>query len=176
MCIRDSLSFAQTFHPGLSAPWWSERPKLQGLTVHVAGFNSAWLSASDNDRGNLVVSRWQCNQLLDGADDADLTIALLHHPWDSLKELDDESQEAIRRRCGVILHGHLHQQTARLAGDPDRDVLQLAAGAAYAGAKWANAYQLLELDPVRGEARVHFRVWDKHDLSLIHISEPTRPY
>ena len=157
------LGFAQTFHPGLSAPWWSERPKLQGLTVHLAGFNSAWLSASDNDRGNLVLSRWQCNQLLDGADDADLTIALLHHPWDSLKEIDDESQEAIRRRCGVILHGHLHQQTARLASDPDRNVLQLAAGAAYAGAKWANTYQLLELDPIRGEARVHFRVWDRHD-------------
>ena len=75
------LTFAQTFHPGLSAPWWSERPKLQGLTVHVAGFNSAWLSASGNDRGNLVLSRWQCNQLLDGAERADLTIALLHHPW-----------------------------------------------------------------------------------------------
>ncbi|MBK7759356.1 MAG: metallophosphoesterase [Deltaproteobacteria bacterium] len=41
------LTFAQTFHPGLTAPWWSERlPDLQGLTVHLAGFNSAWLSAS----------------------------------------------------------------------------------------------------------------------------------
>jgi hypothetical protein len=41
------LTFAQTFHPGLTAPWWSERlPNLQGLTVHLAGFNSAWLSAS----------------------------------------------------------------------------------------------------------------------------------
>ena len=48
------LTFAQTFHPGLAAPWWSERPKIRGLTVHLAGFNSAWLSASDADRGNLV--------------------------------------------------------------------------------------------------------------------------
>ena len=57
------LSFAQTFHPGLTAPWWSESlPDLQGLTVHLAGFNSAWLSASDADRGNLVLSRWQCHQ------------------------------------------------------------------------------------------------------------------
>ncbi|MBK9369612.1 MAG: SUMF1/EgtB/PvdO family nonheme iron enzyme [Deltaproteobacteria bacterium] len=157
------LTFAQTFHPGLTVPWWSERPEIQGLTVHLAGLNSAWLSASDNDRGNLLLSRWQCNQLLAGADTADLTIALLHHPWDYLHEHDQESEEEIRRRCGVILNGHLHQQKARLASDPDRDVLQLAAGASYAGSKWANAYQLLELDPMRGEARAHFRVWDGHD-------------
>ncbi|MCK6522049.1 metallophosphoesterase, partial [Myxococcota bacterium] len=157
------LTFAQTFHPGLTVPWWSERPEIQGLTVHLAGLNSAWLSASDNDRGSLLLSRWQCNQLLAGSDTADLTIALLHHPWDYLHEHDQESEEEIRRRCGVILNGHLHQQKARLAGDPDRDVLQLAAGASYAGSKWANAYQLLELDPNRGEARAHFCVWDGHD-------------
>jgi hypothetical protein len=157
------LTFAQTFHPGLTVPWWSERPVIRGLTVHLAGLNSAWLSASDADRGNLVLSRWQCNQLLAGADEADLTIALMHHPWDFLSEHDQESEEEIRRRCGVILHGHLHQQKARLASDPDRDVLQLAAGASYAGSKWANAYQLLELDPHQGVAKVHFRAWDGHD-------------
>jgi formylglycine-generating enzyme required for sulfatase activity/predicted MPP superfamily phosphohydrolase len=157
------LTFAQTFHPGLTVPWWSERPKLQGLTVHLAGFNSAWLSGSDQDRGNLVLSRWQCNELLKEAETADLSIALLHHPWDYLKELDHESQEAIRLHCGVILHGHTHDQKSSLASDPDRDVLQLAAGACYAGAKWPNAYQLLELDPLRGEARVHFRLWHKQE-------------
>jgi formylglycine-generating enzyme required for sulfatase activity/predicted phosphodiesterase len=158
------LTFAQTFHPGLAVPWWSERPVIRGLTVHLAGLNSAWLSASDSDRGNLILSRWQCHQLLAGADDADLTIALLHHPWDYLAEHDQQLvEEEIRRRCGVILHGHLHQQKARLTSDPDRDVLQLAAGASYAGSKWANAYQLLELVPMRGEARIHFRVWDGHD-------------
>ncbi|MBK9367636.1 MAG: SUMF1/EgtB/PvdO family nonheme iron enzyme [Deltaproteobacteria bacterium] len=136
---------------------------IRGLTVHLAGLNSAWLSASDADRGNLVLSRWQCNQLLTGADDADLTIALMHHPWDFFSEHDRESEEELRRRCGVILHGHLHQQKARLASDPDRDVLQLAAGASYAGSKWANAYQLLELDPHQGVAKVHFRAWDGHD-------------
>ncbi|MBK9369728.1 MAG: metallophosphoesterase [Deltaproteobacteria bacterium] len=158
------LTFAQTFHPGLTVPWWSEQlPDLAGLTVHLAGLNSAWLSASDADRGNLVLSLWQCNQLLAGAEGADLTIALLHHPWDYLHERDQKSEEELRRRCGVILNGHLHQQKARLASDPDRDVLQLAAGASYAGSDWVNAYQLLELDPHQGVAKVHFRAWDGHD-------------
>ncbi|MCK6522051.1 SUMF1/EgtB/PvdO family nonheme iron enzyme [Myxococcota bacterium] len=159
------LTFAQTFHPGLTAPWWSERNEIQGLTVHLAGFNSAWLSASDTDRGNLIVSRWQCHQLLAGSHTADLTVALLHHPWDYLHERDQESEEEIRRHCGVILHGHLHEQKARIASDGDHHVLQLAAGASYAGAKWSNAYQLLELDPILGESRVHFRVWDGFDWS-----------
>ena len=45
---------------------------------HLAGLNSAWHSASDADRGNLLLSRWQCNQLLTEAETADLSIALLH--------------------------------------------------------------------------------------------------
>ena len=159
------LHFAQTFHPGLTAPWWFERHTIRGLNLHLAGFNSAWLSASDQDRGRLFLSRWQCNKLLAKAeaDDVDLSIALLHHPWDYLKELDRASEEEIRRRCGVILHGHLHDQKARLTSDPDRDVLQLAAGSSYAGAEWDNAYQLVELDPIHGEARVHLRLWKGHD-------------
>lgn len=158
------LEFARRFHPGLEAPWWSERHTLHGWTLHLAGFNSAWLSATNEERGRLLVSRWQCNQLLAGAEEADLAVALLHHPWEYLTEWDvSESEEEIRRRCGVILHGHLHQQKARQAGDPDREVLQLAAGASFGGSAWANAYQLLELDPGRGEARVHFRTWDGHD-------------
>jgi hypothetical protein len=158
------LTFAQTFHPGLTVPWWREQPKIRGLTVHLAGFNTALLSASDADLGHLVISRWQCNQNLAESDAADLTIALMHHPWSYLAEHDQHVvEEEIRRRCGVILHGHLHQQKARLASDPDRDVLQLAAGASYAGSKWANAYQLIELDPVQGVAKLHFRTWDGHD-------------
>ncbi|MCK6522141.1 SUMF1/EgtB/PvdO family nonheme iron enzyme [Myxococcota bacterium] len=158
------LTFAKAFHPGPAAPWWFERAEIRGLTLHLAGFNSAWLSSDDNDLGRLLVSRWQCHQLLAGAAEADLSIALLHHPWSYLHEQDQGVvEEEIRRRCGVILHGHLHQQKARLTSDPDRDVLQLAAGASYAGSKWANAYQLLELEPHRGEALVHFRLWDGHD-------------
>lgn len=158
------LAFAKLFHPRLKAPWWSERLTLQGWTIHLAGFNTALVSADDQDRGRLLLGRWMCHTLLRGAEDADLSLALLHHPWDYLAEWDKAvSEEEVRRRCGVILHGHLHQQDARLAGDPDRDVLQLAAGAGYSGSSWANAYQLLELDPGSGEARVHFRAWDGHD-------------
>lgn len=156
--------FAREFHPDLQTPWWSKALDLGPWKVHLAGFDSALLAASDQDRGQLLLSRWQCHQVLAGADEADLCLALLHHPWDYLTEHDRGiCEEEIRRRCGVILHGHLHQQKARLAGDPDRDVLQLAAGACYAGSSWSNSYQLLELDPGRGEARVHFRVWDGHD-------------
>jgi len=156
------LAFARTFHPGLTVPWWSERSTIQGLTVHLAGFNSALFSSSDDDGKNVTLSQWQCNELLAGAEAADLTIALLHHPFAYLHERDQQSEGAIRRRCGVILSGHLHQEEARIESAPAPDLLQLAAGASYAGSKWASVYQLIELDPMRGEAHVHFRVWDGH--------------
>ena len=150
--------FAQTFHPGITAPWWFERHTIRGLNLHLAGFNSVCFTWEDDPK-RLMVSRWQCNQLLTLDDDVDLSIALVHHSCDKFTDIDRESREAIRRRCGVVLHGHVHKPEAEHERDPDHDTLELGSGASYGGGQWPNSYQLLELDPIRGEARVHLRLW-----------------
>ena len=51
----------------------------------------------------------QLHEVLEGAEQADLAIALMHHPWDYLADFDAaEAREAIHRRCDVLLRGHLH--------------------------------------------------------------------
>lgn len=143
-------------------PWWSERRTIRGMEVHLAGLNSAWLSTDDEDSSRLLLSRWQAYELLPKVPgDVDLSIALMHHPWSYFAEWDQHTvEEEVRRRAGVLLRGHLHDQKTRQASDPDREFLELAAGAAYSGGQWANAFQLLELDPLAGGARIHFRYWD----------------
>lgn len=42
--------------------------------------------------------------------------------------------------------------------------MEIAAGASYGGSQWANGYHLVELDPGRGEARVHLRAWKSPGL------------
>ena len=161
--------FARGFNPQDDAPGWRLEEAIEGWSVHFIGLNTAWLSGSHKDkRGevddhrHLAIGGWQWNALFpDDRPLADLTIALMHHPWDYLKELDHESQEAIRLHCGVILHGHTHDVDTLSASRDGRLVLEAAAGASYAPPSegWAHGFQLLELDPGLGLAKVHLRKW-----------------
>jgi len=147
-----------------SFPWWSETRVVRDMRVHLAGFTSSWMSWCDEDKGRLLLSRYQTHALLADASNADLSIALVHHPWDYLADFDEsEVREAIHRRCAVVLRGHLHKSEGSSRTRPDDQLLELACGACYAGSKHGNGYQLVELDPFAGTARVHMRAWDGHD-------------
>lgn len=149
---------------GEGAPWWSKTFELQGQRVHVAGLDTAWVSSNDEDKGRLLVSRYQAHAALRDVERADVAIALMHHPWDDLAEFDArEVREAVLRRCRLVLRGHLHQAEGRAIHRPDLAALELACGACYAGSKYPNAYHLVELDLGAASARVHMRTWDGHD-------------
>jgi len=144
----------------LDVPWWSTTLKLRGQRVHVAGLCSSWTSWCDEDDAKLLVGRWQVNELLKGSNSADWSVALLHHPWASLVPSDAEEVEAeVHRRCHVVLRGHLHRQRSRAIYDPGDVCLELAAGSAYAGSRYPNAFQLVTLHPDQHRVDVHFWLW-----------------
>ncbi len=148
-------------HP--QTAWWNHRIRIHGVELLLGGMDSAWMSWQDGEQGNLLLGRTQCQEVFRelAREPADLVLALVHHPWPYIAAWDAaETEEYIREHVGVLLHGHLHQQRTRLAGDPDREHLVLAAGASFSSARWANAWQLLELDPFSGSVHVHFRCWD----------------
>jgi predicted MPP superfamily phosphohydrolase len=149
---------------GDGAPWWSTTLEVRGVRVHVAALDTAWASFCDDDKGRLLISRYQAHAALRDVERADLAIALMHHPWDDLAEFDArEVREAVLRRCKLVLRGHLHQAEGRALHRPDLAALELACGACYAGSKYANAYHLIELATAGDAARVHLRLWDGHD-------------
>ena len=164
------LDFARRYHPTADGPWWTELIELNGWRVNLTGLNSAWLSGFNKtehgkvqDARHLLVGMWQCQKLLPAVGSGDLSIALLHHPWEDLAEWERRDvEERVRHRCNVVLRGHLHDQRPRLISDPDRGQLELAAGASYAGSKWKNGWQLVELNPGRTEATIHLRYWTGH--------------
>lgn len=145
-------------------PWWSQRLTIGALTVHVAGLCTSWASWCDEDKGRLLIGRVQLHEVLEGAERADLAIALMHHPWDYLADFDAaEAREALQRRCDVLLRGHLHRGEGAARVRPDGGSLELAAGASWGGTQHLHGYHLVELEPARSEARVHLRTWDGHD-------------
>ena len=157
------------FVDGLGAPhdelpWWSRSFSIGAIDVHVAGLCSSWTAWCDEDKGRLLVGRAQLHQVLEGAERAHLSLALIHHPWDYLADFDaSESREAIHRRCHVLLRGHLHKGEGAARIRPDGGSLELAAGASWGGAQHPHGYQLIALDPANSTAHVHLRTWDGHD-------------
>ncbi len=146
-----------------AVPWWSRTLDVSGLRVHVAGLCSSWTSSSDDDKGRLLVGRAQLHRVLEGWESADLSLALVHHPWDYLADFDAaEVRETIQRRCDVLLRGHLHKTDGASRIRPDGGALELAAGAAWGGSQHPHAYHLVELEPQACVARVHLRTWDGH--------------
>lgn len=157
---------------GDDRPWWSRRFDVSGLKVHVAGLSSTWVSWCDDDKGRLLVGRAQLHEVLEprGASVAarqtepDLTLALVHHPWDYLADHDaGEVREAMQRRCDVLLRGHLHRGDAAARLRPDGSAIELACGACWGGSTHPHGYHLVELEPAAHRARVHLRTWDGHD-------------
>lgn len=150
--------------PHEELPWWTRTFAIDALKVHVAGLCSSWTAFCDEDKGRLLIGRAQLHRVLEGADRADLSLALVHHPWDYLADFDaGEAREAIHRRCDVLLRGHLHRGEGSARVRPDGGSLELAAGASWGGAQHPHAYQLIELEPAAAVARVMLRTFDGHD-------------
>ncbi len=133
--------------------------RLAGLQVAVLGLNSAWLARGGNrDRGCLALGERQVRQALDASRDADLRIALLHHPFDWLYEADRrECEPLLTDGCGFILHGHLHHAGLLSVGTPDTQASVFAAGACYETRDYRNSYNLVRLDPDAQQGTVYLR-------------------
>lgn len=148
-------------------PWWKERLEVGGLSLHLAGLCSSWMACSDADKGRLLVARYQLHDALAGADQTDVAIALLHHPWDYLADFDaHEAREAVQRRCTVTLRGHLHSVDAAARVRPHDHHVELAAGASYGGSRHPHGFSLVEIEPSARALRLRACVWDGHAFIL----------
>ncbi len=169
---RDWLAFhADWLGTPQALPWWQRTLTLKGQRVHLAGLDSAWMSSDDQDRGRLLLGRYQIHQtvLHPDADAADWRLALLHHPWDYLAEWDMlESRQAVHLHRDLVLRGHRHASDAAdlRPPDPARACVELAAGCVYDGSRHPNAFQWIELWPNPKRVRVLFRAWVKGAWSV----------
>ena len=135
--------------------------ELAGHRVEVLGLNSAWLAYGGHDeRGHLALGERQIRQALDTCGNAELRIALLHHPFDWLSDFDEESCKArLMDSCGFILSGHLHRPGLEQVQTPDARVMIIAAGACYEAREHQNSYNLVRLDLEARQGTVFLRAW-----------------
>lgn len=124
------------------------------------------MSGTADGRGQLLISRYQIHQtvLHPDAEGADWQLALMRHPWEWLAEFDQrESQEAVHRRCDLLLHSHFHEArlTRVLTPGPKDACIELAAGGLNSGGSEIPAFQWIELQAQPRAVRVRFRLWHR---------------
>ena len=155
--------------------------EADGRRVAVLGLNSAWLCGSDKDKADgLVIGERQARGALEQADGAECKIALLHHPFDWLREFDqNDSAAMLTDGCDFILHGHLHRSAATQLTSPDSAAMILAGGACYETRDYPNMVNWVRVDPATGAGTVFLRrysperggFWAKDTLTYRNVQD-----
>jgi serine/threonine protein kinase/predicted MPP superfamily phosphohydrolase len=132
---------------------------LLGRRVALLGLNSAWLSTSDQDEAEgIVIGERQVRAALALAADADLKIALMHHPFDQLREFDREEVEPmLSDGCDFVLHGHVHRTNVLSLSGPGTKAMVVAAGARQAVRRYPNSYNFVQLNLAASTGSVYLR-------------------
>lgn len=131
--------------------------KLAGKQIAIMGLNSAWASASDEDeKVKLLIGERQVREAVKRAGEADIRLAMMHHPFELLKDFDREVTEAIlAQSCHFILRGHRHDTGLVHQSEPDSEVMVLSAGACYQKRREFNSCNCVSLDLETGKGIVH---------------------
>ncbi|MDM0071652.1 metallophosphoesterase [Variovorax sp. J31P207] len=150
--------------------------------INLIGLETQWLSGDDHDAGKIWLSDSQIGILgtINGKPLSGLRIALGHHPLAILKDAE-VSHRLVSDYFDIYLHGHQHSPLATIRQNPDRRLLELAAGCLFEGddkSKYRNAFQCIDLSlDDHGkiiEVDIRFRAWSTggfwHDDGAIYKS------
>lgn len=127
-----------------------------GIKIGLAGFNSSWACAGDDDHGGLWIGRHQLQVAWEKLEDTEFRIAVAHHPVGWLSASDRRLvKERIQTHYRILFHGHEHSSWF---SDSDGH-LTIESGACYQGSTKENAYSWIEIDFDSKKANLHLRGW-----------------
>jgi len=130
-----------------------------GVTVGIGGFNTAWSSCREGEKGKLWMgSRWQLEQVRSALKRASVSIVLMHHPANWLTEQEDsEFERETARDFRFVLHGHEHSEWVITTTDGHT---RIAAGACYERSDKENGYNFVQLNLDTGQGEIWLRKYD----------------
>ena len=143
--------------------------------IVLLGLNSAWMCARNKGTDGKVDDKWfalvgepQLHDVLTHITDADLRIAVLHHPFEWLAASDRSRVEGrLGRACHFILRGHEHNPQVHLTSGTLGDCLVIPAGACYDRHVAASAYNLVHLNFETGKGVIYLRQWSARQIAWI---------
>jgi formylglycine-generating enzyme required for sulfatase activity/calcineurin-like phosphoesterase family protein/energy-coupling factor transporter ATP-binding protein EcfA2 len=161
--------FCRRLQPGLYEPvekesgagetiddyFWVKNFEDKG--VSFLGLNSAWASEGDRDRFQIALGYPQVYAAL-GKAALPHRVILMHHPLTNwLEERDTQKWSGeVFNKCSLILHGHMHVDSALSFSTPSDSCLSIGANATYTHDGYIG-FQFIETQFLQD--RVKVRVW-----------------
>lgn len=117
-----------------------------GKSVGVACLNSAWLSHKDGEKQDIAITRAQTMECEELIGEADVKLALAHHPLDWLQTRDGvRIREHLFANFDAYLQGHMHEGDGTQISTPRGSAMSLQAPAIHSP-KCFPGYQLYEFN------------------------------
>ena len=151
-----------------------------GRRIALLGLNSAWMCARNKDRngklndyGYALIGEPQIHDALAQIADAELSIGVLHHPFEWLAQFDRNRVKArLQRACHFILRGHEHCPQVELMRGTAGDCVIIPAGACYErriaeDPHYTIAYNLVHLDFEAARGVIYLRRWSERQNAWI---------
>lgn len=148
--------------------------KIDQKKIALLGINSAWMCGRHKDedgividQGNLCIAEPQIYEPLKQISEADIKIAVLHHPLDWLTPFDLSRVELhLKKNCRFILHGHGHKPGVSANKDTFGYHIAIPAGACYdrrnpTDSAYVFSYNYVHLDFDKDEGVVFLRRWSE---------------
>jgi predicted MPP superfamily phosphohydrolase len=138
---------------------WGDARQIVGVRVGIAGLNSAWSCANNEDKAKLWFGvDWQISQVKQSMGEVDFAFALVHHPgnWFTAHE-DPKAMRRLRQEFPIVLHGHEHQEWVETDNEGR---LVLSAGACYEATCMDNGYSFGYIDFDQRKGGIQLRQWD----------------
>ncbi len=136
--------FCQRLHPGLYEPGEKEPEEgeirddyfwvrnFEEKEVSFLGLNSVWASEGDQDRFNIALGYPQVYDALAKSTQPHRVILMHHPPFGWLEERDAQKWHGeVFNKCGLILHGHVHVDSAMSFSTPSDSCISIGANATY---------------------------------------------
>jgi predicted MPP superfamily phosphohydrolase len=172
------MTFVNTF-TGIACPGTTRTSLIpvDGLTIGVASFNSAWRCADDNSREMLFLTMPQVHTLATAIEASDLRIAIVHHPLDWYHPTErDIVQRDFLRRFDLVLTGHLHTAVSEATITPSTHSLVFTVPSLFEGkvAGYSDGYNLYVIDLAQRKVAVHHRKYirarETYDRNVEHAA------
>lgn len=169
--LKEYASFVKIFLPHQHDPdnrlRYAHVIPVNDVKIGIAGLNSAWSCAGDEDDRKLwLAAEWQLNKAHEQLHDADIRIALMHHPIDNLNQSErDLTTRRIAQEFHFFLHGHSHNMWVTPSAH-----ITVAAGAVGAASKDEFGVNIVALDFSTRKGNVHLHKYDKTGWTIAPVA------
>ena len=138
--------------------FFTENIIVNNIKIAVIGINSAW--AENIYEGKVTIGENQLLEAFSKVDNADMTIALMHHPLVNVREFEKDGIDRILRdRCDFVLYGHGNQRIRMYS--PYNETYFVSAGSIYENGHSVFSYNLGTVGLKKGEKS--FFIFRKYD-------------